>query len=523
MKENPVALTFDVGTQSARALLIDTAGNILHKAQKSYECAYESPHPNWAEQDAEVYWDTMCQMSRQLREISGKLWERIAVVSCTCIRATTLCLDRDRRPLRSAIVWLDKRKAQNLPPLPLKCRVAFKAAGLFKAAETVRANMACNWIAVNQPEIWKKTDKFVLLSSYLNYKLCGELTDSVANTCGVLPFDSKAGRWLKPKALTRSIYLVEDEKLVDLVSPGTVTGKITDEAARLTGIPQGVPYAVTGSDKACETLGLSCSDVSCAALSFGTTATIEVPSPRHFNVVSVIPPYTAIPGGYLPEVETFRGYWLISWFTREFAAKETLEAERLGCSPEELLNERLKEIPAGCDGLVMQPTFTPDPVTPNAKGAVIGFYDAHTRIHLYRAIIEGINYSMMEGLYLIEKKGQFKIKKLFLAGGGSRSSEICQITANMFGLPTYRVQTHEVCGLGCSIAAFVAVGVFSGYPEAIASMVHITDEFLPDMDEHQIYRRLYSEVYCKVFGNLVPLYEKVNHIIGRSDSSPPRL
>lgn len=513
MNENPLVLTFDVGTQSARAMLVDKTGQVLAKTQQSYERPYHSPQPGWAEQDADMYWDILCGLSRRLKEENPALWPGIIAVTATSIRATSICLGKDGRPVRSAVVWLDKRRATNLPPMPAKSRMAFKMAGITAAIDTIRNNMACNWIIHNEPEVWAKTHKFVLLSAYLNLRFCGNLVDSTSNTVGVVPYDSKTQTWMPPGDIRRCLYLLEDDKLIDLVKPGEKIGAITAEASALTGIPEGVPYVVTGADKACETLGLSCTGEDCAALSFGTTATIEVATDRYFSAVSVVPPYTSITGGYLPEVETFRGYWLISWFKKEFATKEMLEAEEKGCSAEELLNERLKEVPPGCDGLILQPTFTPDAVTPHAKGAIIGFSDVHTRIHLYRSIIEGVNFSLMEGLHTIEKKGKLKIRKLFVAGGGSRSSEICQITANMFGLPVYRTQTHEVCGVGSSIVAFVAMGVYPGYPEALKAMVHIQDEFVPDMAEHKTYDRLYHEVYCKIFENLSPLYEKLHHII----------
>jgi len=513
MRENPLVLTFDVGTQSARAMLVDKNGSVVCQKQKTYEKAYYSPKPGWAEQDPDMYWSVMCEMSRSLKEECGACWQDIIAVTSTCIRATTICLDENGRPLRDAVVWLDKRKETKLPPLPVKSRVAFQLAGLLKPIETIRSNLACNWISLNQPEIWAKTDKFVLLSTYLNLRLCGRLVDSTANTVGVLPYDTPSGTWIGKNDIRRCIYLVEDEKLCELVKPGEILGKITGEAAGEAGIPEGLPYVVTGADKACETLALSGMDARSAALSFGTTATIEVATDRFFNALPLIPPYRSITGGFLPEVETFRGYWLISWFKNEFAAKEMADAERLGCSAEELLNERLKEVPAGCEGLVMQPTFTPDAITPDAKGAIIGFSDVHTRIYLYRSIIEGINYSMIEGLKRIEKAGKLKVDKLYVTGGGSRSAEICQITANMFGLPVYRSQTHEVCGVGSSMVAFVSLGIYPDYATATKAMIHVKDEFLPNAVEHEIYDRLFRQVYCKIFDNLVPLYEKINRII----------
>ena len=226
-----------------------------------------------------------------------------------------------------------------------------------------------------------------------------------------------------------------------------------------------------------------------------------------------IPPYASIiRGRFTPEIEIFRGYWLISWFKKEFAEKEVNEAARLGVSAEELLNQRLAEIPAGCDGLLFQPYFTPNVTMPSVRGAVIGFSDRHTRIHIYRAIIEGINFALMDGMRQMEKRAGHKFEKICLGGGGSKSAEICQITADMFGLPAVRVQTHEVCGLGCAMTTFVGLGVYADYEEAVQRMVREKDVFYPDMKQHQIYERLYAEVFRNIYGRLSGLYEKLQEI-----------
>jgi sugar (pentulose or hexulose) kinase len=426
-----------------------------------------------------------------------------------------LCLDEHGEPVRDAIVWLDKRKATGLKPLPTKTKTILKVSGLLSTVESLRSESAGNWIVKNEPEVWAKTHKFVLLSAYFNHKFTGNLVDSIANTVGSLPFDYKKKAWIRTeeKRITRCLFDVEDEKMIDLVEPGTVIGEITEKAAQESGIPAGLPYVVTGSDKACELLALGALDEESAALSFGTTATIDVTSEKYFEPISVLPAYPAITGGYNPEVETFRGYWLISWFKNEFAHKEVVQAEAEGVSAEEILNRRLSEIPAGCGGLVLQPSFTPDEITPHAKGAVIGFSDIHTRIHFYRAIIEGINFSLIEGLKKIEKKGKRSVKKLYLAGGGASSSEICQITANMFGLPAYRIQSSEASGIGSSLVAFVSLGVYPDYKVAVEHMRHIQDEFIPDMEENKTYVELYDKIYCNIFGSLAPLYKELTGIL----------
>jgi sugar (pentulose or hexulose) kinase len=504
-----LVLAVDLGTQSVRAMLIGKDGSILFKAQHKFEKPYYSLKPGWAEQKPEVYWDAVCQVTRRLKDAAPERWEDIAAVTVTTIRDTCLCVDRGGKPLRDAIVWLDKRECVPSKPLPLKYRLAFSLVGMTDTAELQRRVSACNWIMANEPEIWEKTHKFVMISGYLTFKLTGKLVDSIANMIGHIPFNSKTRRWMEKNELTRCVFDVETEKLSELVEPGETLGFITAEAAAGTGIPEGLPLIATGSDKGCETLGLSCVTPDSAAIGLGTTATIQFTIDRYMEPLPFIPAYPAVlKNHYNPEVQVYRGYWLISWFKKEFAAKEVQEAEALGIPPEDLLNARLKEIPAGCDGLVFQPYFTPGVVMPKARGAVIGFSDIHTRIHIYRAIIEGINFALMDGLYTMEKRGRVKIKKLFVSGGGSQSDEICRITADMFGLPVYRIQTFEAAGLGSAVVAFAALGEYGSVLEAAENMVHVKDEFLPDMAEHRKYQAIFDSVFRKIFSRLLPLYKK---------------
>jgi len=506
---NPLVLTIDLGTQSVRVLLIDKEGTVLYEVQYKFEKPYYSTYPGWAEQKPEVYWDAICKISQQLKIDAQQIWKDIIAVTVTTIRDTCLCVDQNGKPLRDVIVWLDKRECVPTKPVPLISMALITLVGKKDTIELQRKVSACNWIMENQPEIWKNTYKFIMISGYLNFMLTGNLVDSVANMIGHIPLNSKTRKWMGKHELNRCVFDIEVEKLTELVEPGERIGTITCEAASQTGIPEGLPLIATGSDKGCETLGLSCATPDKAAIGLGTTATIEFTIDRYMEPLPFIPAYPAVlKNHYNPEVQVYRGYWLISWFKNEFAAKEVEQAKTMGIAPEELLNARLAEIPAGCNGLVFQPYFTPGVIMPKAKGAIIGFSDIHTRIHIYRAIIEGINFALMDGLYTMERRGKVKIKKLFIAGGGSQSDEICQITANMFGLPVYRIQTHEATGLGSSIVAFVAMGVFPDVDEAITAMVHIKDEFLPDMQEHITYKKLFDEVFSKIFYKLLPLYKK---------------
>jgi len=511
----PLVLTIDMGTQSARAILCDSKGTIVAKAQKKYEQPYFSLHPGWAEQTPAFYWSAVCECCRKLKWEQEALWKDIIAVTVSTIRDTCVCLDENMEPLRDIILWLDNRESTNTAVSPLMT-VLTKAAGLADLVKYQRSVSACNWIAENEPDIWAKTKTFALFSSWLNYKLSGHLADAIASVVGHVPFNYKKQAWLEEKELNRMIFDVREEQQYDVVPAGTVIGKITHEAANETGIPEGLPLIATGSDKACEVIGLGCVAPDQGAISFSTIATVEINTPDYMEVVPNMPAYSSVLlGQYTPEIEIYRGYWLISWFKKEFAELECAQAEQLGCSAEELLNKRLHEVPPGCDGLMLHPYFTPGAYLPNARGSFIGFADYHTRMHMYRAIIEGVNFGLMEGLRKIEKKSKVPVKRLYVAGGGSQSDEICQITANMFGLPLQRVHTHEATALGSSLVAFVAQGIYPSYEAGIKGMVHYKDEFLPDPEQASLYSKLYYEVYSQVYAKLMPFYRTINEILPR--------
>ena len=516
--KNPLILTFDLGTQSMRGMLVDKQGQIVEMVQHKYEVPYYSKNPGWAEQSPDFYFETLCRIGKELKEKSHGAYEEVIAVTLTTIRDSCICLDEKNKPLTDVILWLDSRETKKIKPVKWWVKIALKLVGMDTALKKQYQVTAANWIIENEPKIWEKTKKFVMLPTYLNYKLTGELKDCPANMIGHIPFDYKKGTWQSKNNVKRYMCDISNSMMCELVQTEETIGYITKEMEELAGIPEGLPLIATGSDKGCETLGLSVIHENHAALSFGTTATIQFATKNYFEPDRFLPAYPGVPRKiFNPEIEIFRGYWLISWFKREFAMKECVEAEKLGCSPEKILNERLREVPPGCDGLILQPFWTPGVVKPNAKGAVIGFSDVHTRIYLYRAIIEGIGFALMDGMYSMEKRSGQKVEEIFVAGGGSQSDEICQITANMFGLPVKRIQTHEASGLGASIAGFVAMSEFATYEEAIEKMVHVKDTFLPDMEEHKIYERLYNQVYRKIYRRLLPLYKRIKLLTRRDE------
>ncbi len=511
----PTILTFDIGTQSLRGMIVSKRGEILAFERIDYADPYISLHPGWAEQKPDFYFRKLSEISKKLKQNYSHLFKSIIGVTVASMRDSVLCLDKDYKPLRNIILWMDKRETNRASEnVPLWLRCALK---VIKMKETFNRQLRMvpyNWIAENEKEVLQKTFKYVMLPTYINYLLTGNLVDSVANMIGYVPLNTKLRRWSKGFCIMKYIANIDRKKLIDLCESGDIIGYITKSCARKTGIPEGIPLIATGSDKSCETLGVSATKPHQAAVSFGTSVTIQVTSKKYFTPAPFTPSYPSVYKDYHnAEIQIYRGYWMISWFKKEFAQKEHMEAMLMGTTLENMLSKRLFQIPAGCNGLMLQPYWGSGVLTPNAKGAIIGFTDIHTRLHIYKAIIEGIGFAMLDGLNILEKRSKTKITEIYVSGGGSQSDEICQMMSNMSNLPVKKMQTPEACGIGASIIGFVALKEFDNYDEAIENMCHLKKTFNPDAKEYAVYQKLFKEIYLEMFAKLEPLYKKINPIL----------
>jgi sugar (pentulose or hexulose) kinase len=509
-------LAIDNGTQSVRALLFDLHGNLLHKVRVPLE-SYYSNQPGWAEQSPEYYWENLCLACQKLLTEISISKDALAGVALTTQRATVVNVDQNGKPLRPAIVWLDQRRTEGLQPVGGLWGMAFKLAGMGETAAYLQAEAEANWIMVNQPEIWSRTHKYLFLSGYLTWMLTGRFVDSVACQVGYMPFDYKRLNWSKKWDWKWDAVPVNLDMLPDLVRPGELLGVITSQASEATGIPKGLPVIAAAADKACEVIGAGCLEPHIGCLSYGTTATINTTHKKYVEVIPLIPPYpAAVPGYHSLEISVYRGFWMVSWFKDEFAHLEKSIANERGIEPEALFDDLVNDVPPGSMGLILQPYWSPGLKVPGpeAKGAIIGFGDVHTRAHVYRAILEGLAYALREGKERTEKRSRVPITDLRVSGGGSQSDSAMQITADIFGLPTSRPHIYETSGLGAAIDLAVGLGLHSNFEIGVKEMTRIGDVFVPNPKTRDIYDGLYQRVYKKMYKKLKPFYDEIRDITG---------
>ncbi|MDQ3127008.1 MAG: FGGY-family carbohydrate kinase [Chloroflexota bacterium] len=513
-------LALDVGTQSVRALVFDPRGTLVAHSRIPIE-PYVSPQPGWAEQDAGLYWRAIGQACAALWAGGVARRDAIAGVALTTQRATIVVTDEAGSPLRPAIVWLDQRRAEDVAPIGGVNGLAFRALGVRRTVAAFQADCEANWLRANEPAIFGRIRHYLLLSGYLSHHLTGRFVDSVAAQVGYLPFDYKRLAWAKTGDWRWTAAPIDPAWLPELIPPGGRLGDLTAEAAAVVGLPAGTPVISAAADKACEVLGSGALEPHIGSLSYGTTATINTTQQRYVEAIPLVPPYpAAVPGAWSLEVQVYRGYWLVDWFKRQFGAAEVAQADFLGIAAEALFDDLVRATPPGSMGLMLQPTWTPGVRVPGpeAKGAMIGFGDVHTRAHLYRAILEGLAYALREGGERAADRAKVPLRELRVSGGGAQSPAAVQLTADIFGLPTGRPHTHETSGLGAAIDAAVGLGLHSSIDVAVTEMTRLAETLDPDPERHRLYDQLFRRVYTRMYGRLKPLYEEIMAITGY----PPR-
>lgn len=514
MSEKRYIIAIDSGTQSIRAVLFDDEGTELAIEQRAFD-PYFSLRPGWAEQSTEDYWAKLCTVTNALMDRITVEKAQIAAVGITTQRGTVIPMDKDGNALRPAIIWLDQRSVETPPPLGVLGTALFGTAGMLSAIRYAQKHSIFLWIKLNEPEIYRKTRKFVQASGFFVRKLTGEYHDSVGMVTGIWPFEYNKLRW-HPLGIAYPPLGIEKEHCVRLFRPDEVLGRITRQASAETGLPEGLPVVVGAGDKQSELLGAGAVEQSIAEISFGTATAMHVLTRKYIKdgALRFFTWPSAIPNAWDIEMFIHRGFWMVTWFKQEFGSREALEAQRRGVAPEVIFDEVIRTIPPGSMGLVLQPYWSPMVYRRFAKGSIIGFGDVHTRAHIYRAILEGIGFELRRLSELVQSRIGVRFQEIRVGGGGSKSDTAVQIAADMFGLPVRRMATSEISALGAAIDASVATGLHPTIDDAVKAMVRTGRTFEPVPEHRRIYDDLYRDVYLKLYDVLEPVNRRIAEITG---------
>lgn len=464
-------LGIDEGSQSAKITIFDTKGHVVCEAKHPLK-PYDLPRPGFVEHPDDDWWDAICQASKKcMDKFQGKKEDIVGIGLCT-IRYCRAYLKADGSLAQPALSWMDVR--------------------------------------VSQPYKHENDEvKYIVASSgYITNRLTGEFKDTISNYEGGWPIDVDNWKWSDDPAAYEATGMPR-EMLFDLVMPGDILGYVTEEAAKKTGLPVGVPVVATGNDKAVEGLGTGCVGDKTACISLGTYTAAMIEGKENLkNTKCLWPKFSSVPNRYLYDSDGIRrGMWTVSWF-RDILGEGYREiAEKKGMSPEELMAEEAAQVPVGSDGLMTVLDWLAPVDARYKKGIMIGFDGRHKRGHMYRSILEGVAMTMRKYVYNMTDELGVDLDQIIITGGGSSSDLFMQIFADVFNKKMVRNEVNGAAGLGSAICAAVAAGVYDSFDEAVENMVRIADEFEPNPENTAIYERMLP-VYQEITEHTDPILKK---------------
>ncbi len=448
-------LGIDTSTTATKAVVLDHSGRVVASATSEYD--YQTPRPQWSEQDPELWWTATC---RVLSEISGQVRaSQIEAVGLTGQMHGAVLLGSDGRVLRPAILWNDQRSQAECDEIRRRVGRSRLLELTGNDALTGFTSSKLLWVQRHEPDVWKQVHHILLPKDYLRFRLTGGFATDVADGSGTALFDLKAREW---SGEVLAALDVERSLLPDLFEGPEVGGVVGVEL----GLQTGTPVVAGGGDQAANAVGLGVVEEGLMALSLGTSGVV---------FASTRTPVVDPKGVLHAFCHAAPGYWHLMGVM--LSAAGSLRWFRDVMAPESSFGELVDgaaSIEAGSEGLVFLPYLsgerTPHP-DPEARGAFVGLTVRHDIRHLTRAVLEGVAYGLRDGFDLMMEAGLSLPDRIRASGGGMRSRLWRQILADVLETPLDSVNTTEGPAYGAALLAGVGQGWWDSVANATQAVV----------------------------------------------------
>ncbi|KAB2882715.1 MAG: xylulose kinase [Pseudorhodoplanes sp.] len=492
----------DAGTTGCTVMIFDECGNALGHGYEEYPCV--SPNPGWSEQDVELVWRGIYRAARQATDKANLPPESYHSVGLSSQRGTFCMLDAEKKPLTNSIVWNDGRAleyqqifAKHISPEEHQLHTGMQLSPLWTAAKIA-------WLRDHNKAVFDKTRWFANGQEYFLYRLGAEewVTDPASLTLnGMMEI-----RKLDWSDRILSLCGIGRDRLPPVGIPSGVAGKLSREAAELTGLPPGIILCRGAGDQQCAAIGAGVIKQGMAEFTVGTSGVMVA----HLDSLERIKGRNlwwgghGVPGAWDIEGAAFSLGACLKWWRNNLGRNETDESARLGRSPYSIMVEQAGMSPPGAKGIIFH-SFLTSQVTPYydaaSRGGFLGLGLYHERHDMIRALLEGCAHEMRMVVDSFESDIDGGITDFRLTGGGTKSDGFVQIMTDIIGKPARVTRERECTVLGAAILGAFGSGAFKSIDEAVAAMVQVEAEFEPRQsngalydDQHQIYRGLYEAI-----------------------------
>lgn len=483
----------DIGTTGVKFMITDTGGNIVALTYREYPCVFS--YPGWVEQDVDVVWDKICEVTREGFSKFNIDPGSVKSLGISSQRGTFIPVDQDIRPLMNSIVWSDGRADGYVPWLDdtMGAGVYHKISGV--PASGLWAYLKMKWFIDNRKSLFDRTFKILNGQEYFLHKLgAGELkTDPASLTLnGMLAIDKLD--W--SEELCRHIGLPMD-KLPPVSTPARQVGVLSKKAAEQTGFTKGMPIAAGAGDQQCAAIGAGIVREGMAEITIGTAMVMvaHIDSRKDDPGNLVLMGGSGIPHKWDMEGLQFSAGATLRWWRDTYAQAESQAASSLGLDVYDLITLEASQSPVGCKGHLFFPFFQGQS-TPTyhdqARGGALGLSFIHDRKDMARSVLEGVTFETNMVIEAMEKVLGKEFDIIRLSGGGSKSDLWNHIQADIYGRTVERLRVSECTTLGAAILGAAGCGVFGSVEEGVQEMVHPFDHIEPNAKNHELYTEQYA-------------------------------
>lgn len=455
----------DIGTQGARVVLMDAAGNLLGSEEEQFPLSTDSRE----EQSPAAWWDACLRSLRLL--LKNAALKNVKAIAVTSTSGTVIPVDEQYQPLYNAIMYSDGRQREE--GVICKAKAIEHHPQGYTAFNTSSGLPKMLWFVRNYPLLTGRIHKFIHAADFITGKLCGNY--NVTDFTNVLKsgYDVAAQRW--PEYIWETLPIPEDW-LQDVVPSGTPVGRLGKDLQQLLGLSEEVTVVAGMTDGCASQIASGAVNPGDWNTTIGTTLVVK----------GVTTSEIRDPEGRLYCHRHPEGFWMpggasntgADWVSKNFSG-ENLDA----------LNEAAAQlIPTGhlTYPLLQQGERFPF-VAPQAKGFEAEGLPAAAR---FAAGMEGVAYIERYAYEVIEQLSGEKVKAVFTAGGASNSQTWLRIRSNVLNLPLYKMKYVT----GASGAAILAASKthFSSIMAAAAAMTQTEKQVNPDAALARAYERNYQ-------------------------------
>ncbi len=485
----------DIGTGSTKAVAVNTSGEPLHVTQASYPTY--SPEPTYSEQAPTLIWQALVKCLLQMIDHFKEKPQGIALSSAM---HSVIPVDESGTPLMNMITWADNRSAsiaKSLRATPIGEKIYSETGTPIHAMTPV---CKIKWLLEHDPELFKKTYKFISIKEFVWHKLFGkfEVDYSIASATGL--FDIIRLQWHEDALIYCGLSTFRLSTPVD----ASYSRAMQEDTAPIElKLLNSIPFFIGASDGCMANLGSFAVTHGVAALTIGTSGAIRIASS------SPTVNFQAMTFNYLLTKDIFisggpinNGGVILKWYTEVFLRKTLNNA----ADYDAILHE-IKTISPGSEGLIFLPYLLGERAPlwdSEASGAFFGIRNFHTQAHFTRAVIEGISMALYSIAAAMESSG-LSIEQIHVSGGFVHSEEWLQILADIFNKKICLINAEDASAVGAAYLGFKCIGLIKDFSE-LKPKQDVT--YIPNQHNHTIYKKAFA-VYESLYKKLRPEMEKV--------------